>query len=320
MLELARPARFILETCMSLKKGSKLLLISDTGPWQMRLGETLLDVASSMGVEVALAIVKPAEIAGDEVPSSIGSAMQSVDRVLMLTSKITLGHSLAAKAARDKGVKIQQMNDIPPGYLEREFKLEDLQKIQETTEKVAAKLTAADSVRLTTTYGTDVTMSIKGRTGLCLNALAGRGSLPDYAEAPISPVEGTAEGTIVIDMAVLGWGYVLREPLKYTVKQGKVIDISGPSEEVGRMKKILATDEGANNIAELAVGTSHTIAGPVIGSRWDAARLGNVHIGLGRSVDIGGKSQSRIHIDGVMTHATLLLDGVALVKDGALQL
>ena len=319
MRKLEKSAKFVLETCIGLKKGDKLLVLTDTGAWPMRMGETLMDMADAMGAEAVLSIIKPLEIAGDELPAAVAEAMKAVDCVLWVSTRIGIGHSKAAKDARDSGVAIKQMNEVPEGYLDREFSAEEIYRLKERTEKVSAKLAAAEAVALTTPYGTNITMSLKGRDAIAINPL-GRGMLPDYGEAAITPVEGTAEGVIVVDLAMIGWGYVLREPLRYTVKAGKVVAITGPQEEAERLSQIAGTDEGANNIAELAIGTSTTIAGPILGTRWDAGRLGYVHIAMGRNTDIGGKTWSKIHIDGIMTRATMHLDGVCVLKDGVLKI
>jgi len=195
----------------------------------------------------------------------------------------------------------------------------DYNLISERTEHLAQMLTEANTAKVTTPLGTNITMSLHGREGLALHPM-GRviGVLPDQAEAPISPVEGTTEGTIVVNLSILGWDYLLREPLRYTVKSGRVTDISGDAKEVDRIQKIYATDENANNIAELGIGTSHIIPGEVHGTRRDAARSGTVHIGIGRNNDIGGKLWSAIHLDSLMDQVTIELDGHCVLRDGVL--
>ena len=161
-------------------------------------------------------------------------------------------------------------------------------------------------------------MSLTGREGLAIHPMSDLGSLPYYAEAAIAPVEGTAEGVIVADLEVVGWEYLLREPLHYIVKGGKVVNVSGCAEEADRLREIITTDEGANNIAELGIGTSHIIPWAMQGTRRDAARIGTAHIGIGRNNDIGGTTWSHIHLDSLMGQATVELDGQHVLRDGTL--
>ncbi|MFC1966452.1 hypothetical protein ACFLWI_05860 [Chloroflexota bacterium] len=238
-----------------------------------------------------LAIMNPLTISGDEPQSSVAEAIKAVNYVLQVATRITIGLSEAARKAREQGTIIKQITDVSEDYLNRDFSVDDLNRINERTEA------AADKAMVSTPYGTDVTMSLRGQDALALHPLARRGGLPDYPE-----------------VAMIGWGYVLREPLRYTVKVGKVVDISGSPEEAKRLKKIASIDEGASNIAELAIGTSHTIAGLILGTRLNAARVGNVHIA------IGGNNWSKIHLDNIMTRLTVHLDDACILNDGVLQI
>ena len=69
-------------------------------------------------------------------------------------------------------------------------------------------------------------------------------------------------------------------------------DVSGFEDDVKRLRKIMASDENASNIAELGIGTSHTIPRVYRATRRDGAMSGNVHIAVGRNNDIGGQTWS----------------------------
>jgi leucyl aminopeptidase (aminopeptidase T) len=144
--------------------------------------------------------------------------------------------------------------------------------------------------------------------------------LPNYAEAAISPLEGTAEGEIVVDMAFIDWSCLLREPMHLTVEGGRVVDVKGYKPEVEKLKAVLDKYENASNIAELGIGTSHTTPLPIYGTRRDAARIGTVHFALGRNNDIGGNTWSEIHWDALMSQATVELDGKAVLKNGEMMI
>ncbi|MFH1088157.1 MAG: aminopeptidase, partial [Chloroflexota bacterium] len=141
--------------------------------------------------------------------------------------------------------------------------------------------------------------------------------VPDYAEAAISPVEGTSAGVMVIDVGIVGWGPVFRQPVRCVVKAGRMTEVGG-GEDAERLRKALTTDENAPNIAELGIGTSHTIPRVYGATRRDAGVAGMVHIAVGRNNDIGGQTSSRVHADGLMTRATIDLDGQTVVRDGVL--
>jgi leucyl aminopeptidase (aminopeptidase T) len=44
--------------------------------------------------------------------------------------------------------------------------------------------------------------------------------------------------------------------------------------------------------------------------------MGTLHFGLGTNVDVGGSIKSKIHMDGVILHPTLYVDGVKRIDHG----
>src|SRR5207249_9212830 len=94
---------------------------------------------------------------------------------------------------------------------------------------LAEILTRGKVARVTTPAGTDITLSIEGRQGIADTGLLTRrgsfGNLP-AGEAFLAPVEGTAEGIIVVDGSV-GDSGALAEPITLVVRQGYVTDVTG---------------------------------------------------------------------------------------------
>jgi leucyl aminopeptidase (aminopeptidase T) len=50
--------------------------------------------------------------------------------------------------------------------------------------------------------------------------------------------------------------------------------------------------------------------------REDKNIWGTLHFGLGTNVDVGGSIKSKIHMDGVILHPTLEVDGVKKIERG----
>jgi leucyl aminopeptidase (aminopeptidase T) len=201
----------------------------------------------------------------------------------------------------------------------RDITSADIELIKNRTLQLSQKLTEAKRARVTSPAGTDITMSLEGRQSLAIHPLSELlGGLPDYAEAAIAPVEGTAEGHLVIDVGFLGWDYLFKEPLRCVVKSGRVVDVSGREEDANKLRKIITSDENASNIAELGIGTSHTIPRQYRATRRDGAVSGNIHIAVGRNNDMGGQTWSGVHHDGIVDRPTVELDGAVVVRNGAL--
>ena len=318
MLDLVKGARLIVETCARVKPGEKVLVIADDKAYPMQMGGLVMDVANSIGAEAILAVMEPRKISGQEPPHAIAMAMAAVNAVIHITNGQGMGHTNARKEATDAGVRFYSMIEVPEDYFKREITSADIEHIKERTERLAEKMTKAHYARVKTPAGTDIAMSLEGRQGLALQPLWHvLGGLPDYAEAAIAPVEGTAEGTMVIDIGVIGWAYLLRQPIRCVVRSGMVVQMCD-GEDADRLRKIAATDENASNIAELGIGTSHTIPKIYRATRRDGGIEGTIHIAIGRNNDMGGRTWSRIHADGLMDKPTVELDGEIVLNQGVL--
>lgn len=318
MLELVKGARLIVETCARVKPGERVLVIADDKAFPMQMGTLVMDVANSIGAEAILTVMEPRQISGQEPPHAVAITIASVNAVIHITNGQGMGHTNARMEATAAGIRWYSMIEVPEDYFKREITSADIEQIKERTERLAEKLTKAHHARVSTPAGTDITMSLEGRQGLALQPMFEvLGGLPDYAEAAIAPVEGTAEGTMVIDIGVIGWAYLLREPIRCVVKSGMVVEISKGG-DADRLRKIAATDENASNIAELGIGTSHTIPRVYRATRRDGGMAGTIHIAIGRNNDMGGQTWSRVHADGLMDRPTVELDGEVVVKSGTL--
>ncbi|OGC76319.1 MAG: hypothetical protein A2Z27_03450 [candidate division Zixibacteria bacterium RBG_16_50_21] len=318
----------MLKEVVKIQPGQKLLVISDTYARSRAVAEAVNAVANSMGVLSVLTMMEPVTQVGQEPPPCIAAAMKAVDVILEFADKHTIVHSTARKEATALGIKHFVLNtDASEDRLRTIIPLEELKRIKARTEKLAGIMTRAGTARIMTSYGTDITMSLKGRKALPIHPLSatGFGGLQDYSEAAVSPVEGTTEGLVVIDASVRGWGYVFRSPIRFEVKKGRAQPetvSSEAAEEAQRFKEIVLTDPDAGNCAaELGLGTSHTVPRFLQGdSMCDYAMAGNVHIAVGRNNDIGGETFSRVHQDVLMTRATVMLDDIRVIENGKLQI
>jgi leucyl aminopeptidase (aminopeptidase T) len=68
-------------------------------------------------------------------------------------------------------------------------------------------------------------------------------------------VEGTAEGTIVVDGPVTLVCRIPKEPIRIIVKNGRTVKIDGGSKAM-KPREIVANYENADNFAEPSIGTN----------------------------------------------------------------
>jgi len=165
----------------------------------------------------------------------------------------------------------------------------------------------------------DEEASLQGREAIALTGrVVGPGTfaaMPD-GEAAIAPVEGTAEGTVVVEHTMDNLG-LLDAPIRMEVRAGRVIGIPGGASAASLQALLASADENALNIAEFAIGTNDQAR--LIGSMTEDKKYrGSVHVGLGNNHVIGGTVVSSLHLDGLVLNPTVELDGRVIVENGRL--
>jgi leucyl aminopeptidase (aminopeptidase T) len=319
--------KLILEKMCWVKPGIKLLVLADDYVRAMSLGSDFADMANTMGADAVLAVFRRRTYIAEEPPDTVAAAMKVADVVLEITETSEIGHSTARKQATEAGLRRCMLISPIDGedHLQVPLTVADLNTIRERTARIAEIETKGKKVNVTTAHGTDLTFSIEGRSGLSLSPVSDSPLVvaPYYGECAIAVVEGTTEGTVVVDSFVQGWKYMLQKPIRFEVKKGRVLvetvssDIPAQAE---RFKKLITMDGMANNcVAELGIGTSHIIPGDPVGYVVDKGRIGHIHIACGRNYDLGGRSESIIHQDSDMTQATVRIDDVLIMENGELK-
>ncbi len=303
---------------MEVKPHQQILIVADDNARSLRIAQQMAEVCDSEGAEVVMSIMAPRTHNGQEPPRPIAEAMQFTDIIVVVCDGFGIEHTNAGKAAREKGIKF--VNCQPERHFNKEISVDDLRKIKERSENLAEIVSHADTAQVTTSDGTKLRMSLKGRKGLPLYPLSGAPIIvvPEYAEVAVAPVEGSTEGTLVSDFGVRGWNLTLKEPLRLTIKRGRVTAVAGDKDYVARFNDLLATDENSSNCAaELGFGTSHTILRHLV---LTGSLTGTIHIAVGRNNDIGGETYSQIHNDLIISKPTVWLDDQCVLKDGELKI
>ena len=314
-LPIMRGAWIAVETCMKIKPEETVLIVTDTG--KTEIAEAFAYAAKAVGGRTTVFIMEPLRTHGEAPSKPIAEAMKAADVVLMPTTR-SLSHTDARREATRHGARIASMPGITEDMMSVGGLTADYRRVAELTDKVAAALENGKSVEISTPSGTNLSMSIEGRpplrdTGLYHNP-GDWGNLP-AGEACLAPVEGTTQGTLVIDRM----GEIVKHPLPIAVKNGWAKEFDGP--DAAKLEKVLkSADENAYNIGELGIGTNPKarLTGRVLE---DEKVLGTIHIALGDNTSyVGGHTKSKIHLDGILLQPTVKVDGHILMKDGKLLL
>jgi leucyl aminopeptidase (aminopeptidase T) len=309
--EMLAIARKLLEYNMALKPGEQLLIVVDETT--LTIGDALFSAGTDLGANTILMRMQPTGRSGAEPAEVVAKAMATADVVIAATCD-SLSHTKARQEASAAGTRIATMPGIREDVFSGGAMQADYAKVAALAHKLADRLTAAQEAVIEKD-GCCLTMSLAGRpgsacTGMC-QAKGAFGNLP-AGEAFIAPLEGTAEGTVIIDGSFAGLGE-LKGPLKLTFAQGQLVAVEGPDKE--RLLALLGDNPLARNLAELGIGTNEgaRIIGVVLE---DEKVYGTVHVALGSNNGFGGTVTAGIHVDGIVKNPDLYLDGEHVLGGG----
>lgn len=314
----------LLKTCAQVKENETVLIVTDTNKYE--IAKALADVAISSGFDVSVVVMKPRKAHAEDPPRPIISAMRNSD-VIFSPTTFSLFHSSARIDAVKNGARFINMADYSMDMLKEGALTADFMALKELVFKVSDVLTKGSTARVTTALGTDIMMDISGRdaspqTGMSIKP--GDFSSPPNIEACVAPIEGTAEGRILVDGSIpqpeIG---LMDEPIELIVRKGFVKEIIGKGSKVEQFRKVMKGSTGNPNnynIGELGIGLNPkaSFSGKMLE---DEGVYGSVHFGLGDNHSFpGGHTIAEVHIDAIVKKPTIFIDDVLLLKDGEIMI
>ena len=312
--ELDRAVNSLVRDCLDMNPGEEMLVICN--PSTEELGALLRIHAQGEGGEATLAVISERDSHAAEPPRAVAAAMLAVDIIAAPTIQ-SISHTEARRAASEAGVRVASMPGVTGEMLARVMSA-DLNLLRKRGAALSRALGAGSEARITCANGSDLRLGLEERSAIVdAGALSTRGAFGNIpcGEAFIAPVEGTAEGKLVVDGSIAAIGEV-NEPVELTVKGGHLVGAGGRDGE--RLLGLL-TEHGPDgtNVAELGIGTNEAaeLSGNILE---DEKILGSAHVAFGASAAIGGTVQVPVHLDCVVMKPTLELDGEAIVRDGEL--
>ena len=134
--------------------------------------------------------------------------------VIIAPMKHNIAHTKARKEAQQQGARVLVLPESDEDILLSSGLQADFLALKPKIETMADILTNGKTARVTTEKGTDITMSLEGREGRALTGFANDKdiSAAHCVEASIAPLEGKANGTIIVDGSIPGLGLV-NEPV-----------------------------------------------------------------------------------------------------------
>lgn len=313
---LEQAATRLLQGSMGLSEGESCLVVCSSD--RRDLGTAVFKAASQITPTAGLNIIPPPGLEGwqSDTLTHLEEDMQGKDVILLLTSR-SLSHTDARRRAVGNGARLASMPGITQDTLIRAAQV-DYQKVTKRSRSLSDIFLTAEPLRVQTAIGTDITLSVSGMKGHIdsgLYTLKGTwGNIP-AGEASVGAKEGTAEGRIVIDWSMSTIGRLI-EPLHMVVEKGQAVDIKGEQADM-LMERLKPFGQSAFTVAEFGLGTNDCaqLCGLTLE---DEKVLGTAHLALGNNISFGGTTSVPIHLDGVLTHPTVIIDGNPVMEQGRL--
>lgn len=202
----------------------------------------------------------------------------------------------------------------------------DYHELEDSASSVAKILLQGKKVRIRSAKGTDLQLSIEGRTPLIDDGMITQEDLKrndtfinlPSGEVYLAPIEESAEGNAVFDL-----GYYqgeLIEGIRLRFSKGKVVEFSATKNEDKLVQFFESGEEGRRVLGELGIGLNPWIKQMIGYQVCDTKQLGSIHLSLGENRIFGGKNSASIQWPLVMTDLDLWVDGLPLIENGELRL
>lgn len=310
-LEAAGALRRLAVACAGVRAGERCLLVTDSAA-EAGIVEALGWVLGGLGCSVTVVCGDPVELPGDEPPAAVAAAMAGADVIFELTS-VFAGSSQARRDACARGARYLTVPGLtwatlrPGGPLHADFAA-----LGERARALGALIDAASAFHLSSPAGTDLRGSFEGRRGRPLWGVAdapGGYAAPPDVEVGAAPVEGSAEGVVVVDGSLLFLDDgALREPVVLRFSGGELVDAEGA--EAWRLLDAIerSGDPRMRTLAEVSIGLN-PLARPGGAPLELEGIRGGAHVAVGNNVPYGGSVDARSHLDCVLLIGTLALDG-----------
>jgi len=273
--------------------------------WEAAIGHEAVDILDRRGILAPLLSKGASADNLDEALGLVDASPRSGSDVIVAVTRFSTSHT----SFRKLFTQAQKKRFASMPLFERDMFFGpmdvDWTSMADFTRTLGRSLEGADYCEIGSPLGTDLVLGVSGRPFVIdagiLTEPGSFGNLP-AGEVFIAPLEGTAEGTLVLE-----WGPLARfnAPLTVTIRKGRVVSVDGDDEgDVRWLEEALAAHPENCNIAELGIGTNPKAVRPdnVLESE---KILGTVHVAFGDNHTFGGRTVAPFHQDFVVFSATL---------------
>ncbi|HBG46097.1 MAG TPA: peptidase [Deltaproteobacteria bacterium] len=271
--------------------------------WDACFGKMAVEELTAKGVLEKILAKKAGHQEIAEAERIVERLGESPDAIIALSNYSTSHTRFRDLLTRVKGVRYASMPLFERYMLEGSMTA-DWKEVEKRTKRLVEMVSGAEMAFITSHNGTSISFSIKGRpvlpdTGI-LTAPGSFSNLP-AGEAFLAPVEGTAEGVLILEWSPTGR---FKDPVELIVKKGQVVEVIGHDDFSKLLKERIEENPLCGNIAELGIGTNEKASRPDNILETEKI-LGTVHIAIGDNSSFGGKVSVPFHQDFIFFKPTM---------------
>jgi leucyl aminopeptidase (aminopeptidase T) len=318
-IELVRSANLIVHELLALKAGEHLAIVCDSHS-VMEMVHAIAGESLTVGAEYTILQMPSRTVSRkNELTPLIELALEGADAMVGLTGSCgaptyaaCVKRLLDEKKLRSMSMVMRDVENFTSGGA-----LADYKALRIEGEHLARIWAKGSVMHITSPAGTDICAPIEAQDVIVECGYADRPGLEaGFSDGEVSsrPVEGTAEGIIVVDGPIAQIGRP-ETPIRLTVEKGLVTRVEGASPQAIQLREIIETLENARNIAEFGIGLNPACRRNGQFQEEKKAR-GLVHIAIGDNIFYGGTVTCAVHMDMVQYAPTVMLDDLCLVRDG----
>jgi aminopeptidase len=193
----------------------------------------------------------------------------------------------------------------------------DYTKLSRALQPLAERMTAAREVHISGPE-TDLRFSIEG---IPVIPCAGEMNIPD-GEVFTAPVRDSVEGHVRFNTPTIYQGSSF-DGVRLEFQEGRIVAADCTGGDVKKLRRIFATDEGAEYVGEWSIGCNPRVLHPMRDILFDEKIAGSFHLTPGNAYDEADNgNRSKIHWDLVQIQrpdyggGTIAFDGVPIRVDG----
>lgn len=302
MNELTAGAKAIVNTCMKVKKGEEVLIITDEE--RLEISKAVAGAAKEKKANVTQIVLTNEIRPVTSVNGAIAAALKKADVVLTIMDGIAEETPFRLQVI-DFAIKHKTRLGHMPGVESRMLisggLRADYNEVKRISGGLLAKMKNRKRLHVTAPGGTDLRIKLGNRKWIEDSGLYHKpgvwGNLP-AGEIFIAPLENGVDGTLVVDGST-GFFGLPKHPIRIRIEKGRMKEIRCKDKAMQRRIRNLIfkeSDANAQTVAELGIGTntSAKLTGNLLE---DEKVYGTAHIAFGDNQNMGGKNRSKIHID-----------------------